>query len=73
MKGWIVVIAVMFVAATLGGCSWFQSKENAEKPASTQSTMSDNYSTPPSSSQPDSYVEPKRPWGSETLDNLQKP
>ena len=71
MKGWMIALTVLFVAATLGGCSWFQSKENAEKPATTESTMTST--TTSVDTTPDTYVEPRRPWGTETLDNLQKP
>ena len=72
MKCWIVVLTVLFAAVMLSGCSWFQSKENSEKPSTTQSTMSDTTPAPETSTH-DTYVEPRRPWGSETLDNLQKP
>ena len=78
MKVWTVALTVLFAAAMLGGCGFFQQKKGDEwEPAKTSSgtsesntTNSESYRTQPPA---ETYVEPSRPWGSETRDNLLVP
>jgi hypothetical protein len=79
MKVWTVALTALFAAAMLGGCGFFQKKGDEWEPAKTSSGMSDSNAsaTPvePVRTQPpaETYVEPLRPWGSETRDNLLVP
>ena len=75
MKVWTVALTVLLAAAMLGGCGLFQSKEK-EQPDTTRSAMAepDTWNEPAMMTPPaESYVEPARPWGSETRDNLERP
>ncbi len=84
-RGAVAALAVVFMAGLLGGCGLFQSQQKddpfgeAERTSSTRSadtTTSESqpapssWSTTPSQPPADTYVEPARPWGAETRDNI---
>ena len=70
----LAVLAIAVAAALVGGCSLFKAKDESEKPETTSSAMSsETPSTEPAAPPAETYVEPARPWGAETRDNLVNP
>ena len=83
-RGMVAALVVVFVAALMGGCSFFKGqdkddpfaggpeKTSSSRPADTtisDSNASMNNYEPPA----ETWVEPARPWGAETRDNIEQP